>query len=73
MGLFIPEKVPDSGFLVPEGGHQESWGITFCKGTRTRGSGFELQRVRFRLHIRKSVTIVLVEHWSRLPLEVAEA
>lgn len=51
-------------------------GITFftwASSNGTRGHGFNLKEGRFRLDIRKSITIRVVKQWHRLPREVVDA
>jgi len=48
--------------------------FTRTHSNRTRGNGSKLNKVRFRLHIRRKFFIMwLVRHWNRLPREAVPA
>jgi len=81
LGLFILEKRRLQGDLLSafqylKGAYKKAGNKLFSRAccNRTRGSGFKLNRGRFRLNIRKKFFAVrVVKHWHRLPREVVDA
>ena len=68
---------PYSGFPIPQGDLQKSWGRDILEGyvvTKTRGNDFKLEKGRFRPDIRKKYfPLRMVRHWNRLPSKVVDA
>jgi len=65
-----------AAFQYLKGAYKKDGNKLFSKAccNRTRGNGFKLKEVRFRLNIRKKCfTMRVVKHWKRLPREVLDA
>ena len=64
-----------AAFQYLKGTYRKARGGLFTRacGDRTRGNGFKLKEGRFRLGVRKLLTVRVVGHWNRLPLEVVDA
>jgi len=79
LGLFSLEKAggrPCSSLPVPEGAYKKAGEGLFTRACsdRTKGNGFKLKEVRFRLSIKKKIfTLGVVRHWHRLPRETVGA
>jgi len=67
---------PESSLPISKGGCKKEGDRLFssiCHG-RTRGNGFKLEVVRFRLHIKKMFYMMrVVRYWHRLPRDVVDA
>jgi len=57
-----------AAFWYLKGGYKKDGDRLFSRAccNRTRGSGFKLKEVRFRLDIRKKFFTRVVKHWNRL-------
>jgi len=63
-------------FQYLTGSYRKEWDKLFSRvcGDRTKIIGFKLRKGRFRLDVRKrSFTVRVVQHWSRLPRGVGNA
>ncbi|KAJ7409005.1 hypothetical protein WISP_116934 [Willisornis vidua] len=81
LGLFCLEKGKLQGGLIAafqylKGSYRKEGESLFVQANsdRTRSNGFKLKEDRFRLYARmKFLTVRVVKHWNRLPIEIVDA